>query len=102
MKLDRESHRNPEAYKSRRGGVVRSAVFMGLFLMASITLAWMLALPTVIGIKIEKDTGNQWEAESVACNPFGPGSSTSDCSQFEGTFEGVRFWEECGECKGVG
>ncbi len=70
MKLDRESHRNPEAYKSRRGGVVRSAVFMALFLMASITLAWMLAFPTLIGIKIEKDTGNLWEAESVACNPF--------------------------------
>ena len=71
MKSDRESPRNPEAYKSRRGGVVRSAVFMGLFLMASITLAWMLALPTVIGIKIEKDTGNLWEAESLVCNPFG-------------------------------
>ena len=38
--------------------------------MASITLAW-IKLPTVIGIKIEKDTRNQWEAESVACNPFG-------------------------------
>ena len=50
---------------------------MGLFLMASITLAWMLALPTVIGIKIEKDTGNQWEAESVAV-PLGSSFSLKE------------------------
>ena len=71
MKKDREPHRKAETFASRRGGVVRSAFFMGLFLVASITLGWMLALPTLIGIKIEKDTGSLWEAESVACNPFG-------------------------------
>ena len=44
---------------------------MGLFLVASITLGWMLALPALIGIKIEKDTGCLWEAEVVTCNPLG-------------------------------
>lgn len=44
---------------------------MGLFLVASVTLGWMVALPAVVGFKIERDTGYLWEAESLACNPFG-------------------------------
>lgn len=68
----RSQNRSPIVRRdSRRGGVVRSALFMGLFLVALVTLIWMIALPAVIGFKIERDTGYLWKAESLACNPFG-------------------------------
>jgi len=44
---------------------------MGSFLLASATLGWMVALPALVGFNIERDTGYLWEAESLACNPFG-------------------------------
>ncbi len=57
--------------QSRKGGVLRSAVFFGLFMSALLTLLWMLALPTVFGHKLERDTGCSWGADKLACNPFG-------------------------------
>lgn len=71
MKSDQLSHRKLMARSRYRGGVVRSALFLGIFLVALITLSWMVALPTVIGFKIEKDTGYKWDAEVLTCNPFG-------------------------------
>jgi len=56
---------------SRRGGVLKSAFFFGLFLSAAITLAWMVALPMAFDYKLEKDTGCSWGADRLACNPFG-------------------------------
>ncbi len=56
---------------SRRGGVLRSALFLGLFISAGITLLWMVALPLAFDYKLEKDTGCTWGADRLACNPFG-------------------------------
>ena len=56
---------------SRRGGVLKSAFFSGLFLSAAIILAWMVALPMAFDYKLEKDTGCSWGAGRLACNPFG-------------------------------
>ena len=69
----REEER-PSAKKtitSRRGGVVRSAFFLGLFFSALFTLLWMLALPRAFDYKVERDTGCSWVADRLSCNPFG-------------------------------
>ena len=58
-------------FQSRRGGVMKSAFFLGLFLAASLTLVWMLALPWGFGVKLERDTGCSLQTERLFCNPFG-------------------------------
>lgn len=57
--------------RSRRGGVLKSAIFLGLFLVAAFALLWMLALPWAFEMKLERDTGCSWTAERLASNPFG-------------------------------
>lgn len=57
--------------RSRRGGVLKSAVFLGVFLAAAFTLSWMIALPWAFEMKLERDTGCTWTAERLSCNPFG-------------------------------
>ena len=57
--------------RSRRGGIVRAAFFLGLFVAAAGTLVWMLAFPWGFGAKLEKDTGCAIVADRIFCNPFG-------------------------------
>ncbi|MGK0241108.1 MAG: hypothetical protein ACI92G_004600 [Candidatus Pelagisphaera sp.] len=56
--------------RSKRGGVLRSAFFLGLFLAAASSLLWMIALPWAFQMKLERDTGCSWTAERLACDPF--------------------------------
>jgi len=69
--LERQSIPSSVRLHSRRGGVLRSALFLGLFFLASLALFWMVALPRAFEWKFERDTGCDWSAEQLACNPFG-------------------------------
>ncbi len=69
-RTDRERIRDSEL-NARRGGILRSAVFLGLFVSALCILLWMLAAPQLIRMKLEGDTQFSWEAKRLSCNPFG-------------------------------
>ncbi|MBT6770734.1 MAG: hypothetical protein HOA81_17345 [Opitutales bacterium] len=71
MEARNDRQREFSSLRSKRGGVLKSALFLGLFLAAAFSLLWMIALPWAFQLKLEKDTGCSWTAERLACDPFG-------------------------------
>lgn len=65
-----ENERAFAPLQSTRGGVLKSAFFLGVFLAAACALLWMVALPWALEWKLERETACSWTAERLACNPF--------------------------------
>lgn len=57
--------------RRKRGGILRAAVFLLLFIAALGALGWMLLLPSAIESKVEGRTGFPVAVGSLSCNPFG-------------------------------
>lgn len=58
-------------FRSKRGGVFKSAFALLTFIGAGGVLSWMLLMPNVVEIEIETRTGFPVEAKALAINPFG-------------------------------
>ncbi|MDQ8180668.1 hypothetical protein [Pelagicoccus sp. SDUM812005] len=57
--------------RSKRGGVLKSALALLTVLSAGGVLGWMLLMPDAVQLEIEARTGFPAEAESMAINPVG-------------------------------
>ena len=55
----------------KRGGILRQAVFLLLFSLSVLVLAWMLFLPGALRAEVESRTGFAMDVETLSCNPFG-------------------------------
>lgn len=65
-------------WSSRRGGVMKSAIGLMVFLSAVGTLGWMLLMPSALRVQVESRTGFPVEVGSLASNPLGFSVSGSE------------------------